>query len=203
MDNCFVSSILKGIKRVKGDGHVQKLLMTIDILSRIFNVLAFRSSFDSSFWAICLTAFFGMFRKSHLLPTSANRFTSDKQFCKSHFQFFSWGVSAHVRWSKTIQFRDRKVYILFSYIPNSHLCPVKAVLHAFSFTRFSSDSDQAFAFMDVGTGSIKTFTYSTFLSHLLYALASAILVLSLSSVQDTLFIMWVQVLLMKLDCLLT
>ena len=56
IDNYFVSSLLKGIKRVKGDSHIQKLPMTIDILSRIYNILNFRSSFDSSFWAICLTA---------------------------------------------------------------------------------------------------------------------------------------------------
>ena len=49
VDNYFVSSLLKGIKHVKGDGHVQKLPMTIDILSCIFYVFNFRSSFDSSF----------------------------------------------------------------------------------------------------------------------------------------------------------
>ena len=71
-----------------------------------------------------------------------------------------------VKWSKTIQFRDRKVCIRFSHIPNSHLCPVEAILHAFSFTRSSSDSAQAFAFLDVASGRISTFTYPTFLSHL-------------------------------------
>ena len=97
---------------------------------------------------------------------SARKFSSVPQFCKSDFQCFDWGVLIHVKWSKTIQFRDRKVCIPFSYIPNSHLCPVKAILHAFSFTRSSSDSAQAFAFLDVASGCISTFTYPTFLSHL-------------------------------------
>ena len=115
IDNYFVSSLLIGIKCVKGDSHIQKLPMTIDILSRIYNILNFRSSFDSSFWAICLTAFFGMFRKSHLSLTSARKFSSVQQFCKSDFQFFDWGVLIHVKWSKTIQFRDKKVCIPFIY----------------------------------------------------------------------------------------
>ena len=48
-----------------------------------------------------------------------------------------------------------------------HISPILTLvlLHVFSFTGFSSDSDQAF-FLVVGTGSIKTFTHSTFLSHL-------------------------------------
>ena len=42
----------------------------------------------------------------------------------------------------------------------------KAILHVFSFTRSSSDSAQAFAFLDFASGHISTFTYPTFLSHL-------------------------------------
>ena len=138
--------------------------LTIDILSRIFNVF--------SISGLVLTLLPGPYVSLHFfcyvsqIAFITNRFTSDKQFYKSDFQYFSWGVLVHVRWSKTIQFWDRKVCIPVSCIPNSHLCPVKAILHAFSFTRFSSDSEQTFAFMDVGTGSMKTFTCSTFLSHL-------------------------------------
>ena len=201
IDNYFVSSLLKGINHVKGDSHIQKLPMTIDILSRIYNILNFRSSFDSSFWAICLTAFFGMFRKSHLLSTSAGKFSSVQQFCKSDFQFFDWGVLIHVKWSKTIQFRDRKVCISFSYIPNSHLCPVKAILHAFSFTGSSSDSAQAFAFLDVASGRISTFTYPHF--YLICALAFGTLALIPSFMQATLFVVVELALHMKQDYLLT
>ena len=202
MDIYFVSSLLKGIKRVKGDGHVQKLPVTIDILSRIFNVLNFRSSFDSSFWTICLTAFFGMLCKSDLLPTSANRFTSDKQFCKLDSQFFSCGVLVHVRCSKTIQFQDRKVGIPFSYILSSHLCHVKAIF--------------CMSFPLLGLAAIVIRPLLSWMwtlvllkplpappSYPIYALASAMLVLSLSSMQRTRFVVGVQVLLMKLDCLLT
>ena len=48
-DNYFVKSLFRGIKRVKGDSQVQKLPITIDILIRIFKMINFNSSFESSF----------------------------------------------------------------------------------------------------------------------------------------------------------
>ena len=61
IDNWFLDSLFKGIKRVKGDMIVQKLPITIEILLAILKTLDFRSSFDSSFWAVCLTAFLACF----------------------------------------------------------------------------------------------------------------------------------------------
>ena len=57
--------------------------------------------------------FFDLFRKSHLLPTSAAKFNLDYQFTKSSFQFCSWGALLNVKWSKTIQFRDSRFHSLF------------------------------------------------------------------------------------------
>ena len=165
-DNYFVSSLLKGIRRVKGDSVNQKLPITLDLLFRIFKLLNFRSSIHSSFWAMCLTAFFGMFRKSNVLPTTKSTFSSSKQLCKSDFTFFRWGVSVHLKWSKTIQFTDRIIQIPFSFIPNSALYPVKAISHAFSFDKFSQGDMQAFCYIDLMSGIPVIFTYSKFLSML-------------------------------------
>ena len=122
-DNWAVKSLLTGIKRVKGDSVKQKLPITIDILSRVHKSLNL-NSYDASFWAICLVAFFGLFRKSHLLPVSKYQYDSSKQFSKSSFQFYSWGALLIVQWSKTIQFRERTVHIPLLVIPCSPLCPV-------------------------------------------------------------------------------
>ena len=43
----------------------------------------------------------------------------------------------HVKWSESVQFKDKIIQIPFSYIPDSLLCPVHALLHAFSFTHQS------------------------------------------------------------------
>ena len=67
-DNWPLKPLLTGVKRVKGNQVVQKLPITLDILRGIYRIISLRSSFDASFWAVCLVAFYGFFRKSHLLP---------------------------------------------------------------------------------------------------------------------------------------
>ena len=163
----MVESLFRGINRVKGASVNQKLPITIDILFRIWKTLNFRSSLDSSFWAICLTAFFGMFRKSHLLTCNMSSFSPDKQFTKSDFH--SWGVVIKVRWSKIIQFRDSG-FIPLSYIPVSPLCPVHAILHAFSFLQDSHNDGQAFSWVDPDDLQIKYLSYSKFLGKLCFIL---------------------------------
>ena len=171
-DNYFLKSLFRGIKQVKGDSQVQKLPITVDILSRIFEMINFNSSFESSFWTACLTAFYGMFRKSNLMPTTAAKFSSEKQLTKSNFSFFTWGVLVHVRWSKTIQFRDKVVQIPFSTIPYSPLCPVRAISRAFPFTRHCDVSAQAFSWISTGPTDFRVLTYAQFIKHLRYCLRS-------------------------------
>ena len=77
---------------------------------------------------------YGMIRKSHVLPTAANQFNPSKQLTKADFQQFSWGALVSVRWSKTIQFRERVVEIPHLSIPGSALCPTAAITNAFRFT---------------------------------------------------------------------
>ena len=77
-------------------------------------------------------------------------FSPAQQFMKSDFLFHSWGVVIKVRWSKTIQFHDRVVSIPLSFIPDSPLCPVHAILHAFS-------SGQSFSWVDPDDLQIKYF----------------------------------------------
>ena len=67
-NNYFVSSLLRGIKHVEGNSCAQKLPITIHMRFPIWCTLNLCCSFHASFWAIFLTAFLGMFRKSNLLP---------------------------------------------------------------------------------------------------------------------------------------
>ena len=102
-DNWVLSSVLTGIRRILGTPPMPRLPMTVNILRRIRSRLNRNSSRHASFWAICLTAFFGLFRKSHLLPVSVSAFDPKRQFLRSDFVFKDCVVYIHVRWSKTIQ----------------------------------------------------------------------------------------------------
>ena len=69
-DNWVVSTVLRGIKRTLGVPPTPKLPITIPMLLGIRSRLILNNSKHASFWAICLVAFFGLFRKAHLLPDS-------------------------------------------------------------------------------------------------------------------------------------
>ena len=147
LDNWHLSSLLTGVKRVMGNAPMQKLPITLDILRGIFGRLNLNYSVDASFWAICLVAFFGMFRKSHPLSTTSSSFDPVRQFTKADFRFFPWGVLIRVRWSKTIQFREKEVFVPLPRVPGSPFCPVSAIYRAFAFTSMASDSSQAFLWL--------------------------------------------------------
>ena len=129
--NWYVSSILKGVRRVKGDISLQKLPITLDILQSIFTKLNLLCSLDRTFWAACLVAFYSFFRKSNLLIPSVELFDPTRHLCASDVQFTQDGVILTVRWSKVIQFRERTLHIPLPRIPNSVFCPSNALLGLF------------------------------------------------------------------------
>ena len=91
-NNWSLQSLLTGIKRLKGEPPSQKLPITPDILLPIYGELDLRSSFDASFWAICLVSFYGMLRKAIfwlVLPTPltlhSSSFALIYSFCPGGF----------------------------------------------------------------------------------------------------------------------
>ena len=126
--NWYVSSILKGVRRLKGDASIQKLPITLDILKKIFQILDLNSSFDRTFWTACLVGFFSFFRKSNLLIPSHLLFDPTRNLCASDVSFTNDGVILSVRWSKVIQFKERILQIPLPKIPNSPFCPSTALL---------------------------------------------------------------------------
>lgn len=132
-NNWFLDSVLKGLKRQKGDKVSQKLPITADILSGILQLLDFNKHFDVTFWAVCLVGFFSFFRKSNLLVPSLTKFDPNKHLCCSDVSFSMSGAILSVRWSKTIQFRQRILEVPLPHIPGSPYCPSSALLLATSF----------------------------------------------------------------------
>ena len=66
-DKWYVASLLKGVKRIKVNKSIQKLPITLDILSMIACTLDMSSSFDRVFWTTCIVGFYSFFRRSTLL----------------------------------------------------------------------------------------------------------------------------------------
>ena len=66
-DNYILKSVLRGIRRVYGVPARPRYPMTTNILLAIHSRLNFSCSKHASFWAICLTMFFGLFRRAHFV----------------------------------------------------------------------------------------------------------------------------------------
>ena len=115
---------------------------------------------------MCLVAFHGFFSKSHLLPLSPAKYDPQKQFSRSDFKFLSWGALVKIKWSKTIQFRERTIHIPLPYISQSPLCPVTSISHAMSFTSSVPQTFHAFAYFDTVHLRCRVLRYHAFLSKL-------------------------------------
>ena len=150
---------------------MQKHPITFDILRGIHSQLNLTYSVDASFWAICLVASLGMFRKSYLVVTGNGSFDVAQQFTKSDSQFFPWGDIVRARWSKTIQFRERMVSIPLPRVPGSLFCPVAAFTYAFSFTVGAPSFSQAFQWLAPSLH-LREFSYGLFMSKLRACLTS-------------------------------
>ena len=132
-NNWYLESILRGIRREKGAPPLRKLAITPVILTKIRDLLNLGSPLHVVFWAACLTMFFGLFRKSNVLAP-ATRFDPAKHLCRSDIIVHPWGLEVIIKWSKTLQFRERNVSVPLPYIKGHPLCPTTAVVHAFSLT---------------------------------------------------------------------
>ena len=160
--------LMRGIKRINGERVTQKLPITPDVLHKMQCHLHLDSLFDATFWAACLVAFFSFFRKSNLLPPSTTEFDTKRHLRKCDVRLFPWGIILVVRWSKTIQYRDRTLLVPVPKIAHSSLCPWSAVTRAFKlagvYQSNKSASEPAFTYLEDGV--LKTLTYTTFTTKL-------------------------------------
>ena len=115
--------LMRGIKRLHGAQVSQKLPITPDVLYKMQCHLNFACSFDTTFWAACLVAFFSFFRKSNLLPPSTAKFDPQLHLRNCDVRLYPWGIILVVRWSKKIQYRNRTLLVPVPKVAHSSLCP--------------------------------------------------------------------------------
>ena len=130
-DNFHLHTTLQGIRRHKGDITCRKAPITPQLLLLLQNQLNLSTPKDACLWAAALLMFFGLLRRSNVLPPSRGGFDADRHLRRCDVSFSSEGTSVRVRWSKTIQFRERELLLPLPRICNHPLCPTTALFHAF------------------------------------------------------------------------
>ena len=86
------------------------------------------------FRAICLVAFFGFLRMSHIAPHSSKKFDPSIHILRQDLYFPPPGVHITLKWSKTLQGHKAYHVVLLPQLANIYLCPVRA-LHQLLLTR--------------------------------------------------------------------
>ena len=76
------------------------------LLLQILNHLNLDTPTDHLIWASCLVRFIALLKKSNVLASSM-QFDTDKHLRRQDIVFHNWGMMLQIRWSKTIQFKDR------------------------------------------------------------------------------------------------
>jgi hypothetical protein len=80
------------------------------------------------FWAACLVLFYGILRKSNLFLDNG-AFDPEKQLTRDNFLVTNnESVTLAVSWSKTIQRKERTLYINLPVLVDHPLCPVSEIV---------------------------------------------------------------------------
>ena len=126
-DDIRVKLTLKGLEKVKRHISLRKLPITPDMLLKFRSHLDFRNSARLALWAALLVGFFTFFRTANLCPPSKETFCSFSTLSRNNITFTSWGAAITVTWTKTRQSKDTALVVPIPCIPNSDICPVKAL----------------------------------------------------------------------------
>ena len=116
---------------------------------------------DSAIWCLFTVAFFSFLRKSNLTAPSPRRFDPTRHLCRDDIKFTSQGVVLRIKWSKTLQHKDRLLFVPLPLIPGSPLCPVTAILQFFSLVPAPASAP---FFCVPRNGSLRPLTYTDFTS---------------------------------------
>ena len=130
-NNFHLATTLRGIRRSKGCTVSQKQPMTPAMVLAIKSHLNLTDPVHATFWAVCLTGFFGLLRKANMLLKGVAKFNPVKHLGRSDIVFHTGWATVINRWSKTIQFSQRLLTVPLPLIPGHPLCPYSALQHAF------------------------------------------------------------------------
>ena len=155
--------IRRGVTRKLGRPPVQKMPITFEILSSLYDVLDLKRASDLAFWAAALVCFYGLLRKNTLLPFSAGSsapsflIRSDVENMSSH------SFLLRIRHTKTIQFGQRVLTIPFVSCVKEKLCPV---VHLLRHLVNSPLSGKLSLFSYLEEGRVKSWTHAGFVTYL-------------------------------------
>lgn len=123
--NWQIQKVLNGVRRSIGDAQKGAELMTPRLLLLIKANLDLNSQNDICIWSACLMGFYGLLRPGNFLHSGKYVEHRDIQICDVHYH--RNGYVIELQWTKTVQFRERKLTIVLPSIVGHPLCPASAI----------------------------------------------------------------------------
>ena len=115
----------QGLKRVLIHEVKQAAPLTPQLLVRISVVVDYTSQVDMVAWMATLLGFY-MFMRSNLVPENMDNFNPEEQFMRKDFNIMSpeTAMMVDVRWSKTVQYKQKILRYPVLPAKNKAICPV-------------------------------------------------------------------------------
>jgi integrase len=148
-DNFQLSSVLQGIKRLKGNKPKYKLPIRTEHLARIRELLNLHDVHDAQIWCALLICFYGLLRISAVCPTRTQPNT-DSVLRRRDLHISSKGCTLVLKHSKTNQFHEREHTVVLPYIRESPLCPTSALLNFLAVAGHVSQDEPILTFKKSG-----------------------------------------------------
>ena len=151
---------MQGIKSDLAQPVRQAVPLNREVLIDIAKLVKWEDHFDMCCYLAILTGFYLFLRCSNLVPTSDVQFNPKEQLTRGHvaidMQDLEIGMF-DVEWSKTIQYRERELWLAVSPASREDICPLATMKKYFHLVP-AQDSDPCFCYKGQG-GKLKALTY--------------------------------------------
>lgn len=120
---------MDGVKRVLDHVTIQAPPITPEMLKAIAKIVNTDDLKQLVIFTAMLTAFYLFLRSSNYVSRTLQSFDKEKQLTRSDISFFSNMILVHIKWSKTIQFRQKKLLLPLLQVASQEICPVVWLQH--------------------------------------------------------------------------
>ena len=127
-DRWNVVQTMRGIRRKKGDVTEQKQPISPHMLINMKQYILSKAKDSVCVWAAILVAFFLMLRKSNVATDKPQQLADRTPIKMCDLKIVeSEGIWIRLRHTKTIQYKERELWLLLPMIKGSELCPTQAL----------------------------------------------------------------------------
>ena len=115
-----------GLKRVMPHAIKQAEPVTPQLLLRLSKVVNYKDQVEVVAWTGLLLGFYMFLRKSNLVPDTMTTFDREQQFCRGDVNLLGLdkAMMIEIRWSKTIQHKQKILRLPVLPTKNKAICPV-------------------------------------------------------------------------------